>query len=286
MKHRILYLLLFSVVMLTSCGEYNKILKSTDNELKFSYAKKYFEEGKYGRSITLLQDIVPYLKGTSNGEEALYLLAQSFFYDKDYETANQYYTAYTNQYPRGQYVQTSRFNSAYGLFLDSADPRLDQTSTYKAIQGFQDFIELYPQSEKVELATQSMFELQEKLAYKDLLAARLYYNLGNYMGNNYEACVVTSREGLKSYPYSKHLEEFQALIVRSRYQLATQSIDEKKPIRFRDVIDEYFNYQNMFPEGQYKKEFDRYYQKASKELGQKVEELSDSDAGTTDKTNK
>ena len=277
MKHRILYLLLFSLVVFASCGEYNKILKSTDNELKYSYAKKYFEEGKYGRAITLLQDIVPYLKGTSNGEDALYLLAQSFFYDKDYETANQYYTAYINQYPRGQYVQTARFNSAYGLYLDSPDVRLDQTNTYRAIQGFQDFIELYPQSEKVEIATQSMFDLQEKLAQKDLMAARLYYNLGNYMGNNYEACVVTSREGLKSYPYSKQLEEFQALIVRSRYQLATQSIEEKKPVRFRDVIDEYYNYQNMFPEGRYKKEFDRYYRRASKELGLAVEGVDTSD---------
>lgn len=274
MKHRILYLLLFSLVMFASCGEYNKILKSTDNELKFTYAKKYFEEGKYGRSITLLQDVVPYLKGSSQGEEALYLLAQSFFYDKDYETANQYYTAYTNQYPRGQYVQTARFNSAYGLYLDSADPRLDQTSTYKAIQGFQDFIELYPQSDKVELATKSMFDLQEKLAYKDLMAARLYYNLGNYMGNNYEACVVTSREGLKSYPYSKHLEEFQVLIVRSRFQLATQSVEEKKPIRFRDVIDEYYNYQNMFPEGKYLKEFERYYKRAQRELGQTTDDAA------------
>ena len=36
-----------------------------------------------------------------------------------------------------------------------------------------------------------MFELQEKLAYKELLSAQLYLNLGNYMGNNYEAAVIT-----------------------------------------------------------------------------------------------
>lgn len=277
MKYRILYFfLLIATITFTSCGEYNKILKSTDPELKFTYAKQYFEEGKYTRSITLLQDIVPYLKGGQYGEEALYLLAQSFFYDKDYVTANQYYNTYWTQYPKGQYVQTARFNSAYGLFLDSADPRLDQTNTYKAIQGFQDFIERYPDSEQVEMATSTIFELQEKLAYKDLMAARLYFNLGNYMGNNYEACVVTARECLKNYPYSKYLEEFQALIVKSRYELANQSIDEKKPIRFRDVIDEYFNYLNMFPEGKYKKEFEKYYTKAEKEAKQNpVEEVLD-----------
>lgn len=56
---------------LGSCGEYNKILKSTDRDLKYSYAKKYFEEGKYSRSITLLEELVPFMKGTAEAEESL-----------------------------------------------------------------------------------------------------------------------------------------------------------------------------------------------------------------------
>ncbi len=53
-----------------------------------------------------------------------------------------------------------------------------------------------------------MFELQEKLAYKELLAVRLYFNLGTYMGNNYLSCVITAQNALKNYPYSKYREEF------------------------------------------------------------------------------
>ena len=34
-------------LLLVSCGEYNKILKSTDYELKYDYAKKAFERKKY-----------------------------------------------------------------------------------------------------------------------------------------------------------------------------------------------------------------------------------------------
>ena len=41
-------------VVLASCGEYNKILKSTDYELKYSYAKKYFNEKQYAKSATIL----------------------------------------------------------------------------------------------------------------------------------------------------------------------------------------------------------------------------------------
>jgi outer membrane protein assembly factor BamD len=88
------------------------------------------------------------------------------------------------------------------------------------------------------------------------------------MGNNYESCVITSREALKNYPYSKLTEEFQILILRARFDLADNSIEERKPLRFRDVIDEYFNYQNMFPEGKYKEESESYYKKALELLGE------------------
>ena len=66
-------------VALVSCNEYNKILKSTDRDLKYTYAKKYFDEGKYNRSITLLEELVSFMKGTAQAEESLYLLAQSHY---------------------------------------------------------------------------------------------------------------------------------------------------------------------------------------------------------------
>jgi outer membrane protein assembly factor BamD len=265
MRIKFLYIITFSFILL-SCTEYNKILKSTDIDLKYTYAKKYYDEEKYSRTYTLLEPLQAYLKGTSRAEEGLYLLAQSFFYDKDYGTATQYYTAYYNTYPKGEYTEICRFQAAYGMYLSSPDSRLDQTNTIKALQQFQEFLEIYPNSNKVKEAQDCMFELQEKLAYKELMACKLYYNLGNYMGNNYEACVVTCREALKNYPYSKYKEDYQVFIVRSRYQLAINSIAEKQPIRYRDVVDEYFNYTNMFPEGKHKDELEKYYNTARKRV--------------------
>ncbi|NDW17381.1 outer membrane protein assembly factor BamD [Dysgonomonas sp. 216] len=277
---KILYIFIFSL-LLASCGEYNKILKSSDYELKYTYAKKYYEEKRYGRTITLLEELVPIFKGTSKAEESLFLLAQAFYYDKNYETATQYYKTYYTTYPKGEYTENARFSAAYSMFLDSPDPRLDQSSTYKAIQEFQNFLEYYPQSDKVQLAQEYMFELQDKLAYKDYMAARLYYNLGNYMGNNYEACVITARESLRVYPFSKLAEEFQILVVRSRYELAANSIDARKSVRFRDVIDEYYNYLNMFPEGKYKDEVTKYYKASLQELGEQIELGTGADASSS-----
>ncbi len=274
MKIRILCTLLLAM-LLASCGEYNKILKSRDAELKYEYAKKYFDQKKYGRTITLLDEILSAYTGSSKEQEILYLLAQAYFYDKDYTTATQYYTRYYNKFPKGEFTELARFNYAYGLYLDSPDARLDQTSTFKGIQEFQNFLEYFPQSEKAPEAQDLMFKLQEKLAYKEFLAARLYYNLGLYNRENYyESCVVTAREALKSYPFSEFTEEFQILIVRARFEQAVYSVEEKKPVRYRDLMDEHFNYKNMFPNGKYTKESERYYRAALKALGQEVDDAT------------
>lgn len=262
-------------MLLASCGEYNKILKSRDAELKYEYAKKYFDQKKYGRTTTLLGEILSTYTGSSKEQEILFLLAQAYFYDKDYTTATQYYTRYTNKFPKGEYSELAMFNSAYGLYLDSPDARLDQTSTIRGIQGFQNFLEFFPQSEKAPEAQDLMFKLQEKLAYKEFLAARLYYNMGLYNRENYyESCVVTAREALKSYPFSEFAEEFQILIVRSRFEQAVYSVEVKKPVRYRELMDEHFNYKNMFPSGKYTKESERYYRAALKALGQEIDDAT------------
>lgn len=273
MKSRILGILLL-VLIFTSCGEYNKILKSKDPELKYEYAKKYFDEKRYGRAITLLDEIMTTYTGSSKEQEIVFLMAQAYFYNRDYVSATQFYTRYYTKFPKGEYADPARFNAAYGLYLDSPDVRLDQTSTIKSIQEFQNYLEYFPQSEKAKDAQKYMFELQEKLAYKEFLAARLYFNLGLYLGNNYESCVVTAREALKSYPYSVYAEELQFMIVRARFELAENSINEKKPVRYRDLMDEHFNYKNMFPTGKYLKESERYYRRALKVLGQTIDDAT------------
>jgi outer membrane protein assembly factor BamD len=262
---------LLIVVLSTSCGEYNKILKTNDLNVKFEYAQKYFDEGKYSRTAALLGEIVQMMRATSRGEEALYLLAQSYYRMKDYATASEYFQSYFTTYQRGEYAELARYYSAYGLYLNSPDPRLDQTETYKSMQQLQDFIELYPQSELKDEAQNTLFELQEKLAEKELMTARLYFNLGNYSiipfpGGNYLSSVITAQNAMTNYPFSKYREEFLYYIFKSKYEMAIQSVDERKDFRYRDVVDEYFAYANEFPEGKHLAEIRRLYEHIDREL--------------------
>ncbi len=264
MNKPIYLLALLLICLFSSCGEYTKILKSHDYDLKYEYAKKAFEEGKYTRSSTLLEELIAIYKGTDKGEESLYLLAKSYYMSKDYITASQYFTAYYMNYPKGEFAELSRYYSGYGYYLDSPEARLDQTGTYKAIEELQVFLEYYPQSEKAEDVQNVIILLQDKLAEKELYNIRLYYDLGNYMGNNYKSAIITAENALREYPYSKYREEMAMIILRSKYQEAQMSIDEKKEERYREVVDEYYSFSNDYPESEYMKEANRINVIASK----------------------
>ena len=256
--------IIISLLLLTSCGEYNKVLKSTDANVKFEYAKKAFEKGKYGQACTLLSEIVTVMKGTEHAEEALYLLGLSHFENKDYISSGAYFKTYYTHYPKGKYAELARFYSGYGYYLDSPEPQLDQTTTHKAIEELQNFLDYFPKSDKVSIAQNAIFELQDKLVLKELQNAVLYYNLGTYLGNNYESAVITAQNAIKEYPYSKYNEHLQMLILKSRDQEAILSVDEKKEDRFRIVIDEYYSFINDYPESESRQEADHIFKIAGK----------------------
>ena len=117
-----------------------------------------------------------------------------------------------------------------------------------------------------------IFELQDKLVEKEYLAAKLYYNLGSYTGNsvrsstgnNYLAAIVTAENVLKDYPYTKMREDISILILRARYDMAKESVDEKKEERMRETVDEYYAFINDFPESKYMDEAVKIFNDASK----------------------
>lgn len=262
---------LCSAGVLTSCGEYNKVLKCTDYEYKYEAAKSYFAQGQNTKAATLLEDLITILKGTSSGEESLYMLSMAYYNQGDYVTAAQYLNTYYTTYPRGKYTEQARFNAGRALYLDTPEPRLDQSSTVKAIQELQMFMEYFPRSERKAEAQNMIFELQDKLVEKDYLSAKLYYDLGDYTGNssysstgnNYLAAIITAQNILKDYPYTKLREDISILILRARYDMAKASVDEKKEERMRDTIDEYYAFINEFPESKYLAEAEKMFKDAS-----------------------
>lgn len=138
--------LAFSAVLLSGCSGYNVILKSTDYDAKYELGKNLYVEGKYSNASSILEDCVMMLRGTSKGEESVYLLASCYYQLNDWVMASQYYQNYYKTYSKGLYAEEARFRSGRALYQDTPDPRLDPTSTYGAITELQQFLELYPGS--------------------------------------------------------------------------------------------------------------------------------------------
>ena len=249
------FIVLLMALLCESCAhEFNQVYKSTDYLYKYEYAKECFARGKYNNAITLLQDIVTIQKGKEDGEECLYMLAMAEYCNQDYETASEYFKKYYQSYPRGTYAEQAKFYVGQSLYMSTPEPRLDQSMTVAAITAFQEYLDLFPQATMKDEAQKRLFELQDKLVQKELYSAQLYYNLGPYFGNcltggnNYEACIITAQNALKDYPYTSLREEFAVLIMKSKFELAQQSVESKQLERYQDAEDECYGFINEYPD--------------------------------------
>ena len=259
-------ILAISAVLFVSCKTtYNTVLKSADYDYKYEAAKEYYAAGNYGKCSQLLEDMVMLLKGTEKAEESLFMLGMCYYNMRDYETATLYLDRYYKTYTKGTYTELARFFSGKASYMQSPDIRLDQSPTITAINTLLEFLDFYPYSDKRSEVYDLLEVLRNRLAEKEYQSALLYYNLGSYTGNcvnggsNYEACIITAENTLKTYPYTSHREDLMMMILRARYRLANKSIASKKEERYRETIDEYFGFKNEFPESKYMHEADKIY---------------------------
>ena len=255
-------------LLMTSCvNEYNQITKSGDYTLKYEYAKQCYAQGKYSRAVPLLQELVTMKKGSTEGEECLYMLAMSEFGVKDYETASEYFKKYFSSYPKGRYAENAKYYVGESLFQNAPEPRLDQSTTMTAIAAFQEYLDIFPDAHLKSQATSRLYALQDLLVEKEYKSARLYFDLGTYFGNctnggnNYEACIVTAQNALKDYPYSNRREEFASLVMKSKYELAKMSVESKQLERYQDAEDECYGFINEYPDSKERSLAEKYIEK-------------------------
>ena len=271
MSKEILFFSISAALLLSSCAnEFNNVYKSNDWTFRYEFAKEKFAQHKFTQASTLFGDMINVMKGTDNAEECLFLYGLSAFNDKDYESAAYIYKKYYATYPKGDYAEQASFLVGESLYNCSPEPRLDQSETYSAMRAYQDFMDIYPLSSKKETAQNRLYELQDKLVEKELYSAKLYYNLGTYFGNctnggnNYEACIVTSQNVLKDYPYTTLREDFATLIMKSKYQLAASSVEAKRMERYQDAEDECYGFINEYPESKERALAEKYIAKCKK----------------------
>jgi len=252
---------MLSVTMM-SCSSFQKLLKSSDNELKYTKAVEYYEKGKYSTAQQLFEQIQSFYKGTEKAEKIAFYSANCYYKQKDYILGGYYFKSFSTNFSTSQFAEEALYLSAYCNYLESPRSSLDQTSTTEAISSLQLFISQYPKSSRIAECNKLIDELRSKLEKKDIDIAMLYYRMADY-----KASVVSLNNVLKDYPDTKSKELILFSILDAKYQYAVNSISEKRHERMLAASEAYDELAAGFPVGEYSEKALNIKKNISKELG-------------------
>ncbi|MDB5233914.1 MAG: hypothetical protein JWR44_907 [Hymenobacter sp.] len=238
----VLFLLVSSLLLGACSNGYQKLLKSSDVNKKYEAAVKYYDKGDFFRAGTLLEDLIPLLKGRPEAEKAQFYFANTNFKQRNYVLSAFYYKSFIETYPNSEYAEEAAYLNAKSLFLDSPGYELDQTNTVSALESIQDFLNRYPES-KFKAETDNMAqELQKKLENKAYESAKLYYQL-----RYNQAAVVALTNFQLQYPASAYAEQAAFLRLTAQYAWAQESIESKQRERYLEAVNFYQQFVDAFP---------------------------------------
>ncbi|MFL0685991.1 MAG: outer membrane protein assembly factor BamD [Algoriphagus aquaeductus] len=269
MNMRFLSPLVFSLILLISaCGPFSKLEKSTNWEELYNGANKYYQEGEYNKAIILYDKVLPVIKGSEKAEMAEYNYANCHFKTKRYIEAAGYFNNFYRTYNRSSLAEEALFMHAYSLYLDAPDYNLDQQSSQEAVSAIQQFVTRFPTSASFERAMEMLKDLESRFEKKAYSEAQMYYRLkdGLFPGDFYRACIVNFQNFAKDYPESKHNEELAYKLVEVGFAYAKNSTFDKKEDRLNDAIKFANNFYRKYPESGFTTEVKKFENQTRREM--------------------
>jgi len=257
-KISIYSIIIISTCFFWRCSNFQKLLKSTDYNLVYNEAVKYYEKKDYFRAQSLFENLENIFKASDKADKILYYLGYCYYHQRDYIMASYYFKSVGNRYPLSPLREESDFMAAYCSYLDAPDYSLDQTYTYQAIDQMQAFINRYPKSDKIKQCNEIIDNLRAKLEKKAFEAAKLYYKTGYY-----KSAIIALKNSLQEFPDSRYREETLFLILKSSFIYAQNSIEEKKKERMAATINEYYAFVSEYPNSNFINEAKKIYNQAS-----------------------
>jgi len=238
--------LLLAVYLGVSCNGYNKLLKSSDYELKLVKADEYYKKANYVKALQLYDELIPIYKGTVKAEEVYYYYTYCNYYQGDYLLSQYHFKHFTRQFPNSVHSEECYFMNAYCYYLSSPNYKLDQTDTKSAIKEFQSFIDAYPESSRIDSCNKLVDLLRFKLERKDFDQVKQYQRLSDF-----KAAITSAQNFIKDFADSRYVDEAYFIIINSYYLLAINSIPAKKSERLEGAIETYLKFVDLYPKSSY-----------------------------------
>jgi len=221
---------LLIIVLLSSCSEYQRALKSEDVGKKFDAAVTQYEKGKYTKAIRLFEQIAPAYRGKPQAEKMFYLFAQSYYKTEQFYLAGYQFESFVSGYPKSEKAEEASFLAAKSYSMLSPVYSLDQTDTNKAIGKLQGFIDTYPNSPYFAEANASLKVLTDKLEKKVYENAKQYNTISDF-----KSAIVALDNFIADYPGTQFKEEALFYKFDSAYQLGINSVPSKMEERLNNA---------------------------------------------------
>lgn len=243
---------LLLIVLLASCNQYQKALKSDDVAVKTDAANKMYEAGKYLKAIRLYEQVAPAYKGKPQAERLFFMYSKSLYNTKQYYLAGYQFENFAASYPKSEKREEAYFLASECFYKLSPVYSLDQTDTEKALEKVQKFIDIYPNSEYLPKANAYVKELREKLEKKAFEIAKQYNSIADYKG-----ALKAFENFLSDYPGTPFKEQALYFRLDSAYKLAINSVEYKKQERLSYAKSTYVNLMKFKSDTRYKASADQ-----------------------------
>lgn len=251
------------IVIVSSCSEYQKALKSEDVAVKFASATKMYEAKKYNKAIRLFDQIASAYKGKPQAEKMFYMYAQALYKTEQFYLAGYQFESFASSYPKSEKVEEASFLGAKCYSMLSPVYSLDQNDTTKAIDKLQNFIDNYPNSAYLPEANAALKKLTDKLEKKYFEIAKQYNTISDY-----KSALVALDNFIADYPGTPYKEAALYYKLDSAYQLAINSVLSKMEERLKNAKTAHANLMKFSENSTYKAKADQMIARIDQELKQ------------------
>ncbi len=263
---QLLPIVLLIFVSITSCSEYQKVLKNTDVKAKYDLAQKYYKAEDFKRANRLFEQIAPKYVGKPQGERVMFFLSDSYFQRKDYNMAGYQFERFIKSYPKSDKVPEAAFLGAKSYYKLSPKHSLDQTDTDKALVKLQSFINMYSESEYFDEANAMAKELTTKKERKAFEIAKQFNKLGEFNYDLLKSAVAAVDNFVSDFPGSIYREEAFLIKAQATTNMAMNSYEILKKERLDAAKEAYDVFKKQYPESEFDKKADDLLKKIEKEL--------------------
>ena len=242
---------------ITGCGDYQKVLKSTDPELKWEKAQEYFADQRCMQSLPLLQELIGLFRGTERMEDVYFMYAEAQLCIGDWYMGRYSMRNFAKTFPNSERTEEAEFQAALCSYRLSPGPELDQSETTVAMDELQLFLDRYPSTTLKDSCNRMIQRLRNKQETKAWNSAKLYFTTGKY-----QSASKALKHFMEDWPASRYAEEAQFLVLKSQFLYAEQSTLRRQAERYADAIESYFTFAARFPESTLLREAEQFHRKS------------------------